>query len=107
MLISPAAHYVLKLIKNFFEESLKKTMTLKPFAYHHTGAQPESRNGGGGLFWGSGGEAPSARKYCIFLQNELNFGAILTKNNAFKTWHRNWQRNMIQLIALMGCMGSG
>ena len=26
------------------------------------------------------------------------------KNNAFKTWHRNWQRNMIQLVALMGYM---
>ena len=29
------------------------------------------------------------------------------KNNAIKTWHRNWQRNMIQLVALMGYMGSG
>ena len=49
--------------------------------------------------------APSARKFCIFLQKSLNFRAILIKNNAFKTWHRNWQRNMIQLVALMGYMG--
>ena len=73
-----------------------------------------------GLFWwtgggapshqrpmGLGGEAPSARKFCIFLQNELNFKAILIENNAFRTWHRNWQPNMIQLVALMGYMGSG
>ena len=61
----------------------------------------------GGLFWGSGGGASSARKFCMFLQNELNFRAILIKNNAFKTWHKNWQPNMTQLIALMGYMGSG
>ena len=61
----------------------------------------------GGQCWGSWGGAPSARKVCIFLQNELNFRAILIKNNAFKTWHRNWQRNVIQLVALMGYMGSG
>ena len=60
-----------------------------------------------GLFWGSGGEASSARKFCMFLQNELNFRAILIQNNAFKTWHRNWQPNMIQLVALVGYMGSG
>ena len=29
------------------------------------------------------------------------------KNNAFKTWYRNWQRNMIQLVALMGYVGGG
>ena len=57
--------------------------------------------------WGLGGEAPSARKFCIFLQNELNFRAILIKNNAFRTWHRSWQPNIIQLVALMGYMGSG
>ena len=61
----------------------------------------------GGLFWGSGGGASSARKFYIFLQNELNFTAILIKNIAFKTWLRNWQRNVIQLVALMGYMGSG
>ena len=60
-----------------------------------------------GLFWGVWGGASSDRKFCIFLQNELNFRAILIENNAFKTWHRNWQPNMIQLIALMGYMGSG
>ena len=44
----------------------------------------------GGLFWGSRGGAPSARKFCIFLQNNI-FRAILIKKNAFKTWLRNWQ----------------
>ena len=61
----------------------------------------------GGMFWGSGGGASSARKFCIFSQNELNFRAILIKNIAFKTWRRNWQRNIIQLAVLMGYMGSG
>ena len=54
----------------------------------------------GGL--GSGGGASSAQNFCIFLQNELNFRAILIKNNPFRTWHKNWQPNMIQLGALMG-----
>ena len=49
----------------------------------------------GGLFWESGGGAPSARKFCIFLQNNLILELFLMKNNAFKTLHRNWQRNMI------------
>ena len=40
---------------------------------------------------GSGGEAPSAREFCVFLQKSLNFRAILIKNNAFKMWLRNWQ----------------
>ena len=57
--------------------------------------------------WGCGGGAFSARKFCNFLQNELNFRAILIVNNAFKTWHKNWQPIMIQLAALMGYMGSG
>ena len=48
----------------------------------------------GGLFWGSGGGVSSARKFCMFLQNELIFRAILIENNAFKTWHKNWQPNM-------------
>ena len=86
----------------------------------------------GGMFWGSGGGAPSrqrpmglrgkapaagglgsgggassAQNFCIFLQNELNFRAILIENNAFRTWHKNWQPNMIQLGALMGYMRSG
>ena len=60
-----------------------------------------------GLFWGSRSGASSARKFCIFLQNELNFRAILLEKIAFKTWQRNWQPNMIQLDALMGYMGSG
>ena len=37
----------------------------------------------GGLFGGSGGGASSALKFCIFLQSELNFKAILVENNAF------------------------
>ena len=37
----------------------------------------------GELFWGSGGGAFSARKFCIILQNVLNFRAILIENNAF------------------------
>ena len=52
--------------------------------------------------WGYGGGSSSARKLCIFLHKYLNFRAILIENNAFKTWHRNWQPNMIQLVALMG-----
>ena len=54
-----------------------------------------------------GGGAPSARKFCIFLQIKLNFRAISIKNNAFKTWHRTWQRNMILLVALLGYVGGG
>ena len=59
----------------------------------------------GGL--GSGGRASRAQNFCIFLQNELNFRAILIENNAFRTWHKNWQPNMIQPVALMGYMRSG
>ena len=73
-----------------------------PEAKRGPGAKPLAVEG-----WGSGGGAPSPRKFCIFLQKQLNFRAILIKINAFKTWHRNWQRNMIQLVALMGYMGSG
>ena len=62
---------------------------------------------GMGLFRGSGGGSPSTRKFLIFVQKQLNFRAYLIKNNAFKTWHRNWQRNMMQLIVLMGYMESG
>ena len=29
------------------------------------------------------------------------------EDNAFKTWHRNWQRIMIQLVALIGYVGGG
>ena len=52
---------------------------------------------------GSGGRAPSAH---ISLKKITYFQSYFIKNNAFKTWHRNWQRNMIQLVALMGYMGS-
>ena len=53
------------------------------------------------------GRSPQRSKFCIFLQKLLNFRAILIKNNAFKTWHRNRQSNMIQLVALMDYVGSG
>ena len=73
----------------------------------------------GGYFRGLGVKPPAAggtgdwgrrfraRKLCIFLQNQLNFRAIVIKNNAFKTWHKNWQHNMIQLVAIMGYVGGG
>ena len=58
--------------------------------------------------WGLGAEPPALKIFAFFLQNELNFRAtILIKNNAFRTWHKNWQPNMIQLGALMGNMRSG
>ena len=57
--------------------------------------------------WGLGVEPPALKIFAFFLQNELNFIAILIKNNAFRTWHKNWQPNMIQLVALMGYMRSG
>ena len=56
---------------------------------------------------GFGSGTPSAKKFCSFLQVELKFRTILIKNNAFKTWHKNWQRNMIHLVALSGYVGSG
>ena len=67
-----------------------------------------------GLFWGSGGKAPSRQRhgdlgakppalenFAFSRKNNLILGTILTKNSAFKTWHKNWQRNMIQLVALL------
>ena len=68
--------------------------------------------------WGSGGNAPSRRRNwgleaeppaleILHFFAKKNFGAILIKNNAFKTWHRNKQRNMIQLFALLDYVGSG
>ena len=47
-------------------------------------------------------EPPALENFAFFLHKYLNFRAILIENNAFKTWHRNWQPNMIQLVALMG-----
>ena len=74
----------------------------------------------GGLFCGSGGGVPSRRRhrglgaepaalenFAFFCKNTLTFIAILIKNNAFETWHKIWQRNMIQLVAFMGYVGSG
>ena len=76
------------------------------------GSKSPEANGGEGVKppaagdLGSGGGASNAQNFCIFLQNELNFIAILIENNAFRTWHKNWQPNMIQLVALMGYMRS-
>ena len=67
-----------------------------------TGTQARSQKFAMGAVLEVGGGASSARKFCMFLQNELNFRVILIENNAFKMWHRNWQPNMIQLIPLMG-----
>ena len=64
------------------------------------GVQPEIRNGGGGgAVLGVWGRSPQSSKILCFFAKKLNFNAALIKNNAFKTWHRNWQRNMIQLVA--------
>ena len=57
--------------------------------------------------WGLGAKPPALKIFAFFLQNELNFRAILIENNAFRTWHKNWQPNMIQVVALMGYMRSG
>ena len=73
-----------------------------PEANGGLGAKPPAA---GGL--ASGSVASGAQNFCIFLQNELNFRAILIENNAFRTWHKNWQPNMIQLCALMGYMRCG
>ena len=36
-------------------------------------------------------EPPAHKKFCLFLQKQLNFRAILIKICAFKAWHRNRQ----------------
>ena len=66
------------------------------------GKAPSCRRHGG-----LGAEPPALKIFAFFLQNELNFKAILIENNAFRPWHKNWQSNMIQLGALMGYMRSG
>ena len=48
-----------------------------------------------------GKEPPALEKCAFFCKNNLILG-VFNKNNIFKTWHRNWQGNMIQLVALMG-----
>ena len=68
------------------------------------GVWGQSSVAGGTGVWGP---TPSARKFCISLQKYLNFRAIVIKIIAFKAWHRNWQHNMIQLVALMGYVGGG
>ena len=61
----------------------------------------------GGSVLGVWGLGPQISKFCIFFQKHLNFRAILIKNSAFTTWHRNRQPNMIQLVALIDYVGSG
>ena len=119
----------------FFKISFVKYITDKltysvKYAIPSTGAYPEIRNGGGcfgGLGaeppaargWGSRGKAPAAggtevwgqspqRSIILhFFAKIIKFRAIVIKNNAVKTWYRNWQCNMIQLVALMGYVGGG
>ena len=61
----------------------------------------------GGLFWGLGAEPQRSKILHFFCKNNLIFRAIVIKNIAFKTWHRNWQYDMIQLVALMFYVGDG
>ena len=53
---------------------------------------------------GPGDGAPSARKFCFFLQKLLNFRYILIKNRLvlLKRGMEIGSANMIKLIALMG-----
>ena len=44
---------------------------------------------------GRGAEPPALKKFAFFCKKQFNSRAILIKDSAFKTWHRNWQRNMI------------
>ena len=66
-------------------------------------AKPPAAGGTG--VWGRG--SPQRSKIFYFFAKKLNFRAILVKNNAFKTWLKNWQCNIIQLVALMGYVGGG
>ena len=54
---------------------------------------------------GSGGKPTALEDFAFFCKN--SFRAILIKYNALKTWHKNRQRNIIQLVALMGYVGGG
>ena len=61
-----------------------------------------AKSPGAGGYWGSGGKTPSrwrhggvgaeppALENFALKKKQLSFRAILIKNNAFKTWHRNW-----------------
>ena len=60
----------------------------------------------GGCLGGLGAEPPALKNFAFFCKNNLILD-ILIKNNAFKMGHRNWQRNMIQQVALMGYVVSG
>ena len=44
-----------------------------------------------GVVLGAWGRSPQRLKILhFFFKNNLILGAILIKNHAFKTWHRNW-----------------
>ena len=62
--------------------------------------------GNGGCLGGLGAEPPALKNFAFFCKNNLILD-ILIKNNAFKMGHRNWQRKMIQQVALMGYVVSG
>ena len=49
-----------------------------------------ARNLQRGAALGVWGPSPQRLKILRFFKKKLNFSAILIKNNAFKTWHRNW-----------------
>ena len=75
---------------------------LPPFQQRHGWGQSFQPPEAGGLRT----EPPAIENFAFFCKNNLIFGAIVI-NNVFKTWHRNWQHNMIQLVALMGYVGGG
>ena len=57
---------------------------------------------------GLGAEHLAAGKFCIFLQNGLNFRTILIKTIALKRGIRSWQyKNLIKPVAEMGNVEGG
>ena len=54
-----------------------------------------------GLFWGSGGRALSAWKFCIFFKNNLIFGLFSYKVMLLKRGIESGSANLIKLLAQM------
>ena len=52
----------------------------------------------GGCFRSLGAEPPALENFAFFAKITY-FRIVLIKNDVFKTWHRNWRRNMILLVA--------
>ena len=50
------------------------------------GAKPTAAKG-----WGFGARPPALKNFEIFSKNNFILGLFGLKNNAFKTWLRNWQ----------------